>query len=72
MENELDDLADDFSLLENSEKARVILAHHVNFLQTRLKNERDEMQRQFLQARIDNLVLAQKHLKAELAVPGHG
>jgi len=72
MENGLDDLPVDLTVPENAEKARVILARHVKFLQARLKNERDEFQRQFLQARIDNLILAQKQLQAELMGPGHG
>lgn len=72
METDMDKLPEDFSIPENAEKARVILARHVAFLQVCLEDERDDMQRQILQARIDNLVLAQKQLKAELAVPGHG
>lgn len=72
MENDLDDLPKDLTIPENAEKARVILARHVEFLQSRLQDERDEFQRRFLQARIDNLILAQKHLQAELTPPGHG
>lgn len=72
METDMDKLPEDFSIPENAEKARAILMRHVEFLQARMKEERDDMQRQILQARIDNLVLAQKQLEAELAVPGHG
>lgn len=72
MEAEFDKIPDDLSIPENVEKARVTLSRHVEFLQARLKDEGDELQRQILQARIDNLVLAQKQLQAELTVPGHG
>ena len=72
METDMDKIPDDLSIPENVEKARSILAHHVEFLQARLEDERDNMQQQTLQARIDNLVLVQKQLQAELTAPGHG
>jgi len=72
METDMDQIPEDLSIPENAEKACVILSRHVEFLQTRLKNERDDLQRQILQARIDNLVLAKKQLQAELTAPGHG
>lgn len=72
MENELDQLPEDLSVPENAEKARVILKRHVAFLQSRLDVEQDDMERQILQARIDNLTRAQELLLAEQRVPGHG
>jgi len=72
METDMDKIPDDLSIPENVEKARVILSRHVEFLQARLKDERDDLQRQILQARINNLLLAKKQLQAELTAPGHG
>lgn len=72
MESEFDELPEDLSIPENAEKARMILARHVVFLQVRLNQEPDEMQQKILQARIDNMVIAQKQLQAELMEPGHG
>jgi len=72
MANDMELFPEDLSIPENVEKACVILTRHVEFLQARLDHERGDMQRQILQARIDNLVIAQKQLKAELLEPGHG
>jgi len=72
MELDMDQLTEDLSIPENAKKACVIIARHVEFLQTRLEGESDGLQRQILQVRIDNLVLAQKQLQAELVEPGHG
>lgn len=72
MKSEFDQIPEDLSVPENAEKARVILKRHVVFLQSRLDVEVDHMERQILQARIDNLIRAQELLMAEQRVLGHG
>ena len=47
------------------------LPDHIDRLKTRLVTEPDDLQRQILQARIDNMVLAQKKIQALLMAPGH-
>ena len=72
MKSELDKLPEDLSAPENAEKIRAILKRHVAFLQSRLDVEPDDMERKILKARIDNLIIAQKQLRADLMEPGHG
>ncbi|MBL4615393.1 MAG: hypothetical protein JKY27_11055 [Magnetovibrio sp.] len=50
--------------------SHMILARHGHFLQARLNKEPNEMRQNNLQARINNLVLAQKQLQAEFMQPG--
>ncbi len=57
---------------EAADKVRLFLSNQIVRLSSRLTTEPDEMERKILQARIDNLVIAQKLLQARLMVPGHG
>lgn len=54
------------------EETRKIISDHIVRLSARLAIEKNEMEREIIQARIDNMVIAQKQLQASFMVPGHG
>ncbi len=70
IEKQLSD--DPVTSAEAADKIRLFLANQIVRLSSRLTTEPDEMERKILQARIDNLIIAQKLLQARLMVPGHG
>lgn len=64
-------MGNDITSAEAKDNIRGTLSDHIERLSARLATEPDAMQRQILQARIDNMVLAQKKIKALQTAPGH-